>query len=64
MEWQLRNTVGPDRVDELKELYESLGYEVKIDRFEGPDSADETCGSCYGDPSGEYYVIYTRKIES
>jgi hypothetical protein len=61
MEWQKRNTVGLDRVDELKELYESLGFEVKIERFETPEKADEACSTCYGDPAGEYYIIYTKK---
>ncbi len=64
MTWQKRNTVGPDRIEELKELYESLGFEVKVDRFEGPEDADETCDTCYGDPAGEYYIIYTRKPAS
>ncbi|TKJ40041.1 hypothetical protein CEE37_09905 [candidate division LCP-89 bacterium B3_LCP] len=61
MTWQQRNTVGKDRVEELTELYESLGYAVKVDRFTGPETSDETCDSCYGDPSGEYFIIYTKK---
>jgi hypothetical protein len=64
MKWEKRNSVGPDRIEELKELYESLGFEVKIEQFEGPEDADEACGTCYGDPAGEYYVIYTRAKKS
>jgi hypothetical protein len=61
MEWEKRNTVGKDRVDELVELYESLGFEVKVERFTGPENAADACDTCYGDPAGEYYVIYTKR---
>ncbi len=61
--WEKRNTVGKDRVDELTELYESLDFEVKVERYAGPEDAEEVCESCYGDPSGEYFIIYTRKIK-
>lgn len=64
MEWEKRNTVGKDRVSELTELYESLGFEVKVESYTGPENAEETCESCYGDPAGEYYVIYTRKFNN
>ncbi len=61
MEWQKRNTVGKDRLGELTELYKSLGFEVKVERFTGPEETREICQSCYGDPAGEYYVIYTKR---
>ncbi len=64
MPWEKRNIVGKDRVDELKELYESLGFEVKVERFTGPENTAEVCNTCYGDPAGEYYVIYTRRGRS
>lgn len=63
MEWEKRNTVGKDRVDELKELYESLGFDVKIERYAGSDNADETCNVCFSGPAGEYYIIYTKRAE-
>jgi hypothetical protein len=60
MSWLKRNTVGADRVNELKELYKSLGFEVKIEPV--TVAPDETaCQGCYAGP-GEYFVIYTRKI--
>jgi hypothetical protein len=61
VDWQQRNTVGKDRVEELTELYKSLGFEVKVERFSGPDQTGEACDSCYGNAAGEYYIIYTRK---
>ena len=62
MEWERRNTVGKDRVNELTELYRSLGFEVKVEPYAIPEDAPAECDGCYGDPSGEYFVIYTRKI--
>ena len=58
-EWFKRNTVGSDRVAELKELYESLGFEVKVEPV--TVSEDPACQGCYAGP-GEYFVLYTRKI--
>lgn len=60
MSWQKRNTVGKERVDELKELYESLGFEVKVEPLVGPLGGEEACDSCFS--GGEYFVIYTRKV--
>lgn len=62
--WEKRNTVGKDRLDELTELYRSLGFEVKIEKFTRVGNADEACETCYGDPSAENFIIYTRKTES
>lgn len=64
MEWEKRNSVGSDRVEELREMYESMGFEVRIERFKGPEQTSETCGTCYGDPAGEYFVLYTRVKKS
>lgn len=64
MSWQKRNTVGKDRVEELTDLYKSLGFEVKVEPFKGPDQPGEVCESCYGNAAGEYFVIYTRTKES
>jgi len=63
MSWLQRNTVGKDRIEELTELYQSLGFEVKVERFAGPNQPGEACESCYGSSAGEYYIIYTRKKE-
>ncbi len=60
-DWQKRNTVGQDRVDELVELYSSLGFEVKVEPVTvSPE--DPACQGCYAGP-GQYFVIYTRKNE-
>lgn len=71
MDWENRNTVDKNRVDELVELYESLGYEVRIERNKGqlakdmdcdPDDDCDACElkkECFA--HGEYYTVYTRK---
>ena len=59
MEWERRNTVGKDRVDELVEMYRELGYETRVEVFTGTNSDESVCDECLS--GGEYYVIYTRK---
>lgn len=49
-------------MNELTQLYRSLGFEVKVEPYALPEDAPAECDDCYGDPSGEYFVIYTRKI--
>jgi hypothetical protein len=62
MDWQKRNTVGEDRVKEFCELYESLGFEVKVEPVAvAPE--DTACQGCYAGP-GKYYVIFTRRSEN
>ena len=58
--WRRMFIVSPDRMSEIKELYESLGYEV---RFERPNQSDfrEECSSCAVKICSECYVVYIRK---
>ena len=62
MKWERRNTVGEDRVGELVELYESLGFEVKVEPFSEVEGGGEVCESCLTHSAVEYFVIYTRKL--
>jgi len=57
--WELRNTVGKDRIEELTQLYEELGFEVKVEPYNTGLPEAEACDTCFG--GGEYYVIFTRK---
>lgn len=59
--WELRNTAGKDRIEELTRLYEELGFEVKVEAFQGEPVDGEICDTCFA--GGEYYVIYTKKAE-
>ncbi len=59
-DWQRRNTVGEDRIKELTDLYQSLGFEVKVEPVTvSPE--DTACQGCYEGP-GQYFIIYTRQI--
>ncbi len=56
--WVKKFTVEEHRVDEYKELYESLGQEVKVD-FVVP-SEIEGCAECFKQDCEKYRTIYTR----
>ena len=60
--WRQRNVSGPDRVEELSELYESLGHEVRIETL-SPSSFGSACEGCAVVACTSYVVIYTRKRE-
>lgn len=61
MEWERRNTVDAHRAGELVELYESLGFEVKLERIGGAMSDRDECSVCMENEREEYFIIYTRK---
>ena len=46
---------------ELVELYQSLGFEAKVEPFTEVEGGGEVCESCLSDSAVEYFVIYTRK---
>ncbi len=58
--WKRMFIVSPERMSEVKELYESLGYKV---RFERPDPSEfrEECSSCAVKICTECFVVYVRK---
>ncbi|GEM_PF-4570716 len=58
--WERRNVASPDRVDEVRELYESLGFEVLV-RPMSPDDFGSKCNECAVTACTSYVVIYTRK---
>jgi len=64
--WKQRNVSGPDRTDELRRLYESLGFDVRIEKLDPRDfgSDFEDCESCAVVACTSYVVIYTRKRAS
>ncbi|MFQ6087545.1 MAG: hypothetical protein ACE5K0_01405 [Candidatus Methanofastidiosia archaeon] len=52
--WLKMFVIEKDRVEEYLELYESLGFEVRVE-----DASPEECEACFG-KMGEYKTIYTR----
>ncbi len=59
-DWKRMFTVSPERMEEIRELYESLGYQVK---FERPDPSEfkEECASCAVKICNECFVVYVKK---
>ncbi len=58
--WLRRNLSAPDRIDEARELYESLGFEVRVESLQ-PENFGSKCGSCAEIACQSYVLIYTRK---
>ncbi|AFM24999.1 hypothetical protein [Desulfomonile tiedjei] len=58
--WIRRFTAEEPRLSEMKELYESLGFEVRVEAALPEESQD--CRSCFdaGEFSGKYKTIFTR----
>ncbi len=59
--WMRRFVGGPPRLQEMVELYQSLGYEVWLE----PQEADEFCDECEGCTLALllFRVVYTKPKE-
>ncbi len=58
--WEQRNLCDPTRVDELSELYESLGNEVHTEKLT-PQDFGAKCDGCAQIACQSYVLIFTRK---
>ncbi len=58
--WQRRFMVGPDRLEETRQLYEELGFEV-LNAAVKPTLFNEMCKGCATLACEDYVIIYTRK---
>ena len=58
--WVRRNLEEPTRAKELVELYESLGFEVRVEKL-SPESFPDQCQVCGLSVCSAYVMIYTRK---
>jgi hypothetical protein len=56
--WIKKFTIEEHRVQEYKELYESLGQEVKVESV--VPSEIEGCAECFKVECEKYRIIYTR----
>jgi len=56
--WERRTTACEPRLSELVELYESLGFEVRVEPFEAEPGYE--CLDCYTVEPGRYKIIFTR----
>ena len=57
--WTKRNIADEPRLSEAVEMYESLGFEVRV---EPVDLESEDCTECMRAEPDRYKVIYTRKL--
>ena len=55
-EWMRAFTIEKERAGEYVELYESMGYKVKVVE---PSKCDEECGVCY--LGGGFVEIWIKK---
>ncbi len=58
--WQLQFTTDQSRLSEMVELYESLGYEVRLESACGELPLPE-CASCYEVFCEKYKTIFIRR---
>ena len=58
--WVKQTTIGEPRLSEIVELYESLGYEVRLEPVK-LDELDEECRRCYESEVDEVKTVYVRK---
>ncbi len=62
--WEKRAVVDDQRVTELRELYEEMGFEVMLVPV-SVNGGGLACDSCFGDVKkvpDSFQVIYTRKL--
>lgn len=58
--WQLQFTTDETRLNEMVELYQSLGYEVRLESVCAELPLPE-CDSCYGKFCDKYKTIFVRR---
>ena len=60
--WEMQFVVTEPRLSEAVELYESLGFDVKLEPVD-PHGCDTDCRECFKDEAHleKYKTIYTRK---
>lgn len=58
--WMQRTVTDPNRIGELEELYQSVGYETTIVPLD-PDSFGDSCNDCAVTACAEYLALFTRK---
>lgn len=59
-EWVKQTTIGEPRLSEIVGLYESLGYEVRLEPVK-LDELDEECRKCYESEVDKVKTVYVRK---
>ncbi len=62
--WEKRFTADEPRLSEMKEMYESIGFEVLLEPLPGKEElaacAESGCTTCLDADPERYRTIYTR----
>ncbi len=62
--WEKRFIADEPRLSEMKEMYESIGFDVLLEPMPARDDlagcAEEGCTACLDLDPGRYKTIYTR----
>lgn len=61
-DWERGFTIEENRVNEYVELYESIGYEVRVE-YATPDEHEE-CQSCFKADFNNLRTIYIKRKEN
>jgi hypothetical protein len=65
--WEKRFLADEPRLSEMKEMYESIGFEVLLEPLPGTEElkscAESGCTACMDLDPGRYRTIYTRARE-
>jgi hypothetical protein len=57
--WTRRTTIDEPRLSELVELYEELGFEVRLQPV-SPEELGDQCNECMLEEPDRFRTIYTR----
>ncbi len=60
--WKRRFLADADRAREARELYESMGLEVRLETLV-PEGLGPKCGDCSAAVCAAYVLVYTRRSE-
>lgn len=60
--WERRSVLCEPRLSECVELYEQLGFEVKLVPLD-PQNMPEGCGVCYEKNIDKYRIVYVLRRE-
>jgi hypothetical protein len=60
--WTRRFISDGERLKEAVEMYESIGFEVRLEVVRAGELGEE-CDICFGAEDKVYYTIYTRPLE-
>jgi hypothetical protein len=57
--WTRRTVAAGPRLGEMVELYEDLGFEVRLEPFDAEEE-DGDCRACFSEDRERFKVVYTR----